>query len=115
SGVTLRMPMMAVRGPSSSVARGRTHLYCWRIAIEKKGFRISDCARNPKSEIPFEIPLLFLLPYAGDGFSCGEMLGAGRTTPLDGAGVGFSFFGSAFDERRSSSGWPAMSILISAA
>src|ERR1051326_5760789 len=51
--------------------------------------------------------------YAGDGFSCGEMLGAGRTTPLAGAGVGFSLFGSIFGGRRSSSGWPAMSALIS--
>src|SRR5262252_2667083 len=53
--------------------------------------------------------------YAGDGFSCGQMLGLGRTTPFDGTGVGFSFLGSTRGERRSSSGLPAISILISAA
>src|SRR5262249_27827598 len=49
----------------------------------------------------FEIPD----SYAGDGFSCGEMLGAGRTTPFDGTGVPcFSFLGSTRGDRRSSNG-----------
>src|SRR5438094_2346602 len=78
---------------------------------------------NIKTQKPLKILCLFrLLPfvffpfrYAGEGFSCGEIPGVGRTTPFDGTGVGFSFSGSTFGERRSSSGCPAISNLTSAA
>ena len=52
--------------------------------------------------------------YAGAGRSCCGGIGAGRTV-FAGAGVGFSVFGSALRGRRSSSGCPAISSLISAA
>src|SRR5262249_46215259 len=92
--------------------RGKAHVYVVRIKTNshKKG------TKKHKKFCAF-LCLLWLFPdfpYAGDGFSCGEMLGAGRTTPFDGTGVGFSFLGSTRGGvRRSSSGWPAISILIS--
>src|SRR5205823_14997866 len=71
----------------------------------------SDNAAD-ETRVPF---VFFPFRYAGEGFSCGEIPGVGRTTPFDGTGVGFSFSGSTFGERRSSSGCPAISNLTSTA
>src|SRR5262245_35686836 len=108
------MPITTVRSPRRRDVRDSVHVYGFlmqkRKAFVTRALMIQTSGHESTKARRSKIPDF----YAGDGFSCGEMLGAGRTTPFDGTG-GFSFLGSTRGDRRSSRGWPAISILISAA